>query len=156
MLKSIVKSLLLNVAITGGLFLVAYLISFLDSFLLLPSFKSNILSIIGLFIITIGFIVRVYASATFYENKLSVVRLRAQNRLVTQGPYKLSRNPLYIGLTLIFLGFAVLLGTTAGVIAAIIHFIAWHIWVVNFEEKSLERKFGNEHVEHKEETPRWL
>jgi protein-S-isoprenylcysteine O-methyltransferase Ste14 len=76
--------------------------------------------------------------------------------LVVEGIYRLTRNPLYLGLTLIYLG----LGVAAGSFWAI-GLVVPLLWVINTgviarEEHYLERKFGDEYRAYKARVRRWV
>jgi protein-S-isoprenylcysteine O-methyltransferase Ste14 len=96
----------------------------------------------------------------------SVARFRAANTpvpggkpttaIVRSGPYRFSRNPIYLAFTVLQLGIALwtnslwLLVTLAGAVA-LIHFV-----VIRREEEYLERRFGDEYLAYKASVRRWL
>jgi protein-S-isoprenylcysteine O-methyltransferase Ste14 len=76
--------------------------------------------------------------------------------LVVDGIYRHTRNPLYLGTTLIYLG----LGVAAGSLWAIV-LVAPLLWVINVgvvarEERYLERKFGDAYRAYKARVRRWI
>jgi len=76
--------------------------------------------------------------------------------LVEEGIYKRSRNPMYLGMFIFLLGFAVCFGN---LLAAIIPFIfasLVQIQFIRFEEKRLEEFFGDEYRAYKSRVRRWL
>ncbi len=75
---------------------------------------------------------------------------------ITGGMYKVSRNPMYLGMVVILLGIAVLFGSISPFIS-----IPVFIWLIqsNFirlEEAALEETFGDEYREYKTRVRRWL
>lgn len=76
--------------------------------------------------------------------------------LVTTGPFRFSRNPLYVSLTLCYLGIAIAaqslwaLGLLLGVLALM------QYGVIFREERYLERRFGAEYGRYKERVRRWI
>ncbi len=76
-------------------------------------------------------------------------------KLLTGGILAFSRNPMYLGILLIYPSFILLKGSLIG-------FIAWfgimYIYniIVDFEENILEEKFGEEYGEYKKKVPKWL
>lgn len=76
--------------------------------------------------------------------------------LVTDGPFRLSRNPGYLSLTLAYLGLSFLLGRgwplalLPGVLAVV------QRGVVAREERYLERRFGDAYRRYRQRVPRWL
>ena len=76
--------------------------------------------------------------------------------LVIAGPLAFSRNPMYLGLTLFFLGLAVAVGTVP-MFAVPIGFWATMNWVfVPHEEKTLEQLLGAEYLDYKQRVRRWV
>lgn len=77
-------------------------------------------------------------------------------RLVTSGAYDLSRNPMYIAVLLIVIGWAAGFRSTLLGLYAIGLGIAFHLRVVLSEEPWLSRRFGAEWLHYRERVPRWL
>lgn len=76
--------------------------------------------------------------------------------LVTRGPYRISRNPMYVGLSGFTAGLA-LLANTPWVLATLPPvWLALRHLVIDREEAYLERKFGEEYRAFKSRTRRWL
>ena len=76
--------------------------------------------------------------------------------IVRTGPYRFSRNPIYLAFSLLHLGIALLVGTwwlvaTLAVALALMHWV-----VVPREERYLEAKFGDEYRDYKSSVRRWL
>ena len=96
----------------------------------------------------------------------SVTKFRAANTpvparkrttvIVQSGPYRFSRNPIYLAFSLFQLGIAIwanslwLLATLVGAVA-VIHYV-----VIEREERYLERKFGAQYLDYKASVRRWL
>jgi len=76
--------------------------------------------------------------------------------LVTSGPYRFTRNPIYLGFFLIYFGFTLLDGTFWGLIAS--PFLLWTITqaVIRAEEDYLQEKFKDEYASYKFRARRWL
>ena len=87
---------------------------------------------------------------------MKVISLVPQKKLITSGPYRFSRNPLYLGGNVfIFLGAALFLGSPAGIFLTAINILIVDIWIRR-EEKQLERDFREEWVYYKSQVRRWL
>lgn len=76
--------------------------------------------------------------------------------LVTGGPYRFTRNPIYLGFFLIYLGLTLLAGTLWGVIAA--PFLLWTVTtsVIRAEEAYLDGKFGEQYKEYRSRVRQWI
>lgn len=83
-------------------------------------------------------------------------RSRDVNRLVTYGIFSWSRNPLYNGNFLAWMGFVVISGVTWFLPFAVLLFALEYSFIVRYEEGVLETTFGREYLMYKNNTPRWL
>jgi protein-S-isoprenylcysteine O-methyltransferase Ste14 len=77
-------------------------------------------------------------------------------RLVSHGPYRLSRHPLYLAQPLLLLGFACATGSVWFVAAAAVVTAALDRWVIVPEERDLEACFGDAFREYRGRVRRWL
>ena len=80
----------------------------------------------------------------------------ATKTLVTSGPFKRSRNPIYVGFLLIGAGIAISLSALAMLVAVFFGGAALTVLVIRREEEYLKRKFGEAYVEYASKTRRWL
>ncbi len=76
--------------------------------------------------------------------------------LVESGPFAYTRNPLYLGLTMAYVGCA--LATRAALPLAVLPSVLWlmNVGVIEREERYLQRKFGNAYQQYRERVPRWV
>ncbi len=78
------------------------------------------------------------------------------DRLVTQGPFRFSRNPMYLGFTLALAGTALVVGTLTAWLGAVVFFGAANAWYIPFEERRMAATFGSAYAEYRRRVPRWL
>ncbi len=83
-------------------------------------------------------------------------RSRDVQKLVSHGPFAFSRNPLYNGNFLIWMGFTVLSGVRWFLPVAIVLFAVEYYYIVRYEEGVLESIFGDVYLTYKARTPRWF
>ncbi|MGH7483206.1 MAG: methyltransferase family protein [Longimicrobiales bacterium] len=76
-------------------------------------------------------------------------------RLVTSGPYAHVRNPMYLGAALALAGAALFYGSVALLGYMLVFLIAAHVFVVNYEEPTLRRAFGDEYRAYCRRVRRW-
>lgn len=76
--------------------------------------------------------------------------------LVTTGPFRTTRNPIYIGLALSFLGLASLMDAPIAMLMLVPVLIVLHVGVVLREETYMEQKFGEAYVEYAARTKRYF
>lgn len=76
--------------------------------------------------------------------------------LVTAGPFRFSRNPMYVGVSLVLSGIAIFVGTTPLFLAPVAFFVTMNAVFIPREEKVLERIFGQAYIDYKNRVRRWL
>jgi len=76
--------------------------------------------------------------------------------LVFDGPFRFTRNPMYIGMAVLYVGLAFVLGLMWALVLLPFVLLAIDRLVIAREERYLERKFGQEYVEYKRRVRRWL
>jgi len=114
------------------------------------------LGVSGAVLFFLGSVIAGWSLVIFRRARTTTVPGRASARLVTQGPYRLSRNPMYIGLTLAYLGEAGILGQ-AWPIAFLPPVLAYLNWVViPVEEARLTEVFGSEYDQYRAKVRRWM
>ncbi len=75
---------------------------------------------------------------------------------VPSGPYRVVRNPMYVGVGTVILGEAILFGSWALATYFVVIAVIWHLFVVVYEEPTLERAFGDDYRAYRARVPRWL
>ncbi|MCG8527956.1 MAG: isoprenylcysteine carboxylmethyltransferase family protein, partial [Opitutales bacterium] len=76
--------------------------------------------------------------------------------LVTEGPFKFTRNPIYLGFLLVLVGFAWCFGVISVWVGPLIFLLLANFWYIPFEEKRMLKKFGESYVEYRQKVRRWL
>ena len=76
--------------------------------------------------------------------------------IVTEGPYRFTRNPLYVGMTLVYSGITALFNAFAASMLLPLALAVMRGGVIEREEAYLERKFGDEYLAYKARVRRWL
>ena len=76
--------------------------------------------------------------------------------LATSGPFKLSRNPMYLSMLIWLTGLALFLGSLSPFLFPIFLFLTTNFLIIPLEEQSMEKKFGERYREYKRHVRRWL
>jgi protein-S-isoprenylcysteine O-methyltransferase Ste14 len=76
--------------------------------------------------------------------------------VVTGGPFRFTRNPLYLSMTLIYGGISALANALPAALLLLIVLRLMQRGVIEREERYLESKFGDEYIEYKGKVPRWI
>jgi protein-S-isoprenylcysteine O-methyltransferase Ste14 len=77
-------------------------------------------------------------------------------RVVATGPFRWVRNPMYIAVLLVVGGQGLLFDSVAVVVYAVILGVAFHLFVVGYEEPTLHELFEGDYDEYRRTVPRWL
>jgi protein-S-isoprenylcysteine O-methyltransferase Ste14 len=81
---------------------------------------------------------------------------RKASRLVTDGIFRISRNPMYLGLLLLLIGWAVWLGTASLWLVPALFVIVISATQIGAEERALEELFGDEYRAYRRRVARWI
>jgi protein-S-isoprenylcysteine O-methyltransferase Ste14 len=82
--------------------------------------------------------------------------LKPATAILTEGPYRWSRNPIYIGLTAAYAGIGIAVDAPWVWVLLPPTLVVMHYGVIAREERYLERKFGAEYLDYKASVRRWL
>jgi protein-S-isoprenylcysteine O-methyltransferase Ste14 len=111
----------------------------------------------GLGLLIVGAAALLWCVRDFYvQGKGTLAPWSPPARLVIVGLYRYTRNPMYVAVTLILLGWAVSFGIAGLVTYAIIVAIAFQLRVVFGEEPWLARRHGQQWTEYARRVPRWF
>jgi protein-S-isoprenylcysteine O-methyltransferase Ste14 len=139
---------------------------YLNLFLLVPIALHFILPIksiihaphtyVGILFILLGVALNAWSVAQLRKNHTTVDFHGTPNELVIGGPFRLSRNPIYLsGVTLSF-GVAILLGSLITFVFPIALFAVLNAFYIPVEELALENTFGNSYLQYKRKARRWI
>jgi protein-S-isoprenylcysteine O-methyltransferase Ste14 len=110
----------------------------------------------GIVLFLLGAILAGWAWGLFHRARTTTIPGRASTALVTWGPYRFTRNPMYVGLSLGYLGEAGLL-RHVWPIPLLLFVIAYVNWlVIPIEEARLLEIFGNEYASYRKRVRPWL
>jgi protein-S-isoprenylcysteine O-methyltransferase Ste14 len=115
-------------------------------------FSSDHLPWIGNAVTFIGLLFAVWARAYLGRNWSGVITIKQGHRLITGGPYRFVRNPIYTGLLVAAFGTALMAGTADAFIGCLILFLGFLIRVRR-EESMLHGEFGAEFDRYKAAVP---
>jgi protein-S-isoprenylcysteine O-methyltransferase Ste14 len=132
-----------------------FIIWFLDSNIFHISTFLN--DIIPFLIRLILFIVVFFIAITFITLSHRVLFKSHQppNSLITNGILGYVRNPMYLGILLIYVAFVFLSISLISIALLIIVFLVYN-WMVNFEESILENLFGEDYLKYKKKVSKWI
>ena len=76
--------------------------------------------------------------------------------LVVEGPFKFTRNPLYLSLTLLYAGISIIVNALWTMLLLPVVLLVMRKGVIDREERYLERKFGEQYLRYKASVRRWI
>ncbi len=112
---------------------------------------------LGIALVVIAFIPPVWAASLFRREGTEINPTSPTNRaVVTRGPYRFTRNPMYLGLITFALGIAIWIGAWPMVLAPIAVFATTNFVHIPFEEAKMRRQFGAAYDGYVARVARWL
>jgi protein-S-isoprenylcysteine O-methyltransferase Ste14 len=98
----------------------------------------------------------VWFERAFQRHQTAANPWRPTTAIATDGPYRLTRNPAYVGMALVYVGIALLSQALWALLPLPLVLAVIDRGVVAREERYLERKFGSEYVDYKSRVRRWI
>lgn len=111
---------------------------------------------IGVVIIGFGLIMDLWSSSLFMKSKTTVSPYGSPTALVTSGPFRISRNPMYLGMAAILLGVAILLGTLVTLGFPVLFVMIVETQLIPDEEQKMEKIFGDQYRAYKNRVRQWI
>jgi protein-S-isoprenylcysteine O-methyltransferase Ste14 len=95
-------------------------------------------------------------NTAFQRKGTAVEPWKPTTAIVTTGPYRLTRNPAYLGMALVYIGVALLADALWVLVPLPVVLVIIDRMVIAREERYLERKFGQEYLDYKGRARRWI
>lgn len=111
---------------------------------------------LGILLALLGFGIAAAALGQFVSARTTVDPHGSASALLTGGPYRFSRNPIYLGFLCFLIGFPLVFGNYWGILLAPVLILWMNRLVIRHEEAYLERKFGRAYLDLKSRVRRWL
>jgi protein-S-isoprenylcysteine O-methyltransferase Ste14 len=115
-------------------------------------------NVAGLVLMVIAFSFDLWSLLLFFRSHTTAnpMKPESSSKIVTSGLYQCSRNPMYVGLLMILLGYAIWLGgLTPFLMLPLFIFLITTQQIIP-EEETLQKKFGQEYLDYKARVRRWL
>lgn len=128
----------------------------LHSLFPMPIVAPNVAAGIGLPLLSIGAVLAMWSRRTMEGASTNVNPSLPATSLVISGPFRFSRNPMYLARTLLYLGLGFLANALSVLLALAPLLIVLHHGVIRREERYLEAKFGDSYRQYRAAVRRWL
>lgn len=113
-------------------------------------------TLLGVILLGAGLALMGWGIVMFQRSKTPVVPMKPARLVVTHGPYRFTRNPMYLGLTAAYVGLAVLLNFAWPIVFLPVVLLVLSTAVIEREERHLRAKFGTAYEEYCARVRRWL
>jgi len=111
----------------------------------------------GLVLMVVGAALALWCIGAFaFVGRGTPAPFDAPREFVAVGPYLFVRNPMYLGALLVLVGVALYLGWPSALLVAAAFLLLTHLFVLLYEEPTLERRFGTSYREYRSRVRRWL
>ena len=111
---------------------------------------------LGCVFILFGVVLNLWSLRLLKNNRAPIDFYEEPNRLVTDGPFGISRNPIYLSGVILSFGIAILLGSLITFVFPIALLVILDGCYIPFEEKRLEKTFGTKYLDYKQKVRRWI
>jgi protein-S-isoprenylcysteine O-methyltransferase Ste14 len=119
-------------------------------------FHLQITKMTGMLFLIISLLFLITSLKKFFQSKNTLILIKPASSLQTNGIYRISRNPMYVGLAVMYLGISCLIGNWWNIILFPILLLVIQEYIIKREEKYLERAFGQKYLDYKNRVRRWL
>lgn len=139
-----------------GSLLIGLLLNQLFPVKLLPKRRRGTGVIFGALSVGSGFMLGRAAFQQMRRAQTNINPTQPTTAIVTEGPYRLTRNPIYLALTLVYIGISLLFNSFWSMLLLPFLLVIMNAGVIDREERYLESKFGQQYVSYKRSVKRWL
>ena len=119
-------------------------------------FHLQVAKITGMAFLIFALVFLIKSLTQFFRTKNTLILIKPASSLQTNGIYKLTRNPMYAGLALVYLGISCFIGNWWNILLFPLLLLIVQNFVILKEEKYLERRFGQDYLDYKAAVRRWL
>jgi protein-S-isoprenylcysteine O-methyltransferase Ste14 len=110
----------------------------------------------GVAIDVVGFLVMFAGAGLFLRRRTAILPFKPASALVTSGILGLTRNPMYLGMAVFYVGLAILFNSLAALVLLPLVLAIIQTQVIAREEAYLERAFGDDYRAYKARVRRWF
>ena len=137
--------------------LIHLIVAFVLSWLIpLPIQLPTFVSYIGIVLVLLGFGFAFSAILQFRAKQTTVNPHGSVSAIISEGPYRFSRNPIYVSFVCLLIGFPLIVKSLWGLILSPVLILLFNQLVIQYEEAYLEKKFGETYTSYKSRVRRWI
>jgi len=150
-----------NIRIPPAFFVAGFLLGLLLESVVAIGFvhgadRVRVLSGIGWWVALLGLLFSLYGVFTFQYAQTPMFPYGKATRVVQRGPYAFTRNPMYVGNAVSYVGIAMVMNSVWPVL--LLPLVLWtlYVFVIREEEKYLGELFGDEYAAYRRRVRRWI
>jgi len=115
-----------------------------------------LIRVLGVLLVAFGAVLMILPQSIFRKYHTTTVPSETTTAFVNWGPYRFSRNPMYLGLFLFFAGLSVIFVLVWSIIALFV--VVYHVnsMVIPMEEEQLRKNFGEAYEQYCRRVRRWI
>ena len=113
-------------------------------------------NLLGIILIIAGIILNLWADRIFKDQKTTVKPDEKPTLLIDYGPFKISRNPMYLGMAIILIGTGIILGSISSFSGFVLFILAMEFYFIPDEERLMKESFGSDFENYKKKVRRWI
>ncbi|AKB25158.1 Putative protein-S-isoprenylcysteine methyltransferase [Methanosarcina sp. MTP4] len=120
-------------------------------------YSENFGIIAGGLLIAAGISLNIWTDLIFKKEATTVKPHEEPSKLITAGPFRISRHPMYLGMTLILFGLPLIFsGPATAFVFPVAFAMAMELLFIPFEEANCEKIFKNSYIDYKKDVRRWI
>jgi protein-S-isoprenylcysteine O-methyltransferase Ste14 len=112
--------------------------------------------LIGIALLGFGGWINVWTDNLFKKRNTTVKPYEKPSSLIADGPFRISRHPMYLGMAAALLGEAIILGSLIAFLAPVAFVVTMELLFIRHEEKAMQGTFGDQYSRYKRRVRRWL
>ena len=111
---------------------------------------------VGTGLVALGMAINLWADGLFRSEKTPIRPGERPERLVVRGPFRVTRNPMYLGMLASLAGIALAVGSWPFWVPPVVFFIAAARFYIPLEEGQMQARFADDYVAYRARVGRWL
>lgn len=114
------------------------------------------INLLGFLFFLVGGLLNIWADQLLKKQNTTVKPNEKPTTFIQTGAYKISRNPMYLGMAFLLIGAGFILGSISSFIGTILFIVLMEIRFIPMEEKLMKEQFGTEFETYKKKVRRWI
>ena len=112
-------------------------------------------NLLGFILIAVGTVLSIVAENQFKRVGTNVNTFAEPDKLVCDGSFRYSRNPMYLSFVVLLVGVWIFMGRLSPLLGVVVFTLIAELYYIKLEERAMLDKFGDEYLEYKSQTRKW-